>query len=151
MRAFCPVAAPDPAPGLEATLVGWMPSTGIWCLGADDSGDPVEAAKRFVDDHLAEPFDVGDLSREAGLSRSHFTRLFRDREGVSPWDYVLTRRVHRARELLEQGTGPSDAALESGFYDQSHLTRIFRRVTGTTPGRYRRQGTIVQDDRPEPR
>lgn len=127
-------------------LLEWMPTTTIWCGGADDPDDPVEAAKRFVEEHLPARFDVGDLSREAGLSRGHLSRLFREREGRPPWDYVLTRRVARARELLDEGVRPSDAALDSGFYDQSHLNRVFRRVEGTTPARYLRDRTIVQDD-----
>lgn len=127
-------------------LLEWMPTTTIWCGGAGDPEDPVEAAKRFVEEHLPEPFDVGDLSREAGLSRGHFTRLFREREGRPPWDYVLARRVARARDLLDDGARLSDAALDSGFYDQSHLNRVFRRVEGTTPARYRRDRTIVQDE-----
>ena len=60
--------------------------------------------------------------------------------GISPHQYLTSRRVDLARGLLLDGMPPSLAAAEAGFYDQSHLTRHFRRVLGTSPGRYARSG-----------
>lgn len=105
----------------------------------------IAAVKRFIEEHLSESIDVPALAREVNLTRPHFTRIFRDIEGVPPWTYVLERRVRRALELLDRGVPPSQVALDTGFCDQSHLTRVFRRFTGTTPGEYRRERTIVQD------
>ncbi len=134
-----------------------LPPLGLWLAptpvasaragGAGGGEDPpprgrrgeVADALRFIEEHLAEPFDVGDLSRRAGLSRPHFTRVFKEEEGVPPWTYVLDRRVRRAAELLEEGAPPSEAAWVAGFCDQSHLSRVFRKATGTTPGEYRRE------------
>lgn len=126
-------------------LAHWLPWDVVASADGEDDPHGIGAVKRFINEHLAEPLDVAELSRRANLSRPHFTRVFTEREGVPPWTYVLDRRVGRAAELLDQGMPPSEAALESGFYDQSHLTRVFRRATGTTPGEYRRR-TIVQDE-----
>jgi len=71
----------------------------------------------------------------------HFARLFRRTVGVPPHQYVLRRRVERAKELLLTGRlGLSEVALAAGFSDQSHLTRVFRRAVGLTPARFRRAG-----------
>lgn len=107
--------------------------------------EAVEAAKAFIEEHLGEPLDVVRISREVNLSRPHFTRVFREVEGVAPWTYVTVRRVRRAAELLEEDRRLSDVALETGFADQSHFTRVFKRVTGRTPGEYRKCDPDVQD------
>jgi AraC family transcriptional regulator len=76
-----------------------------------------------------------------GLSPYHFARMFRRAVGVPPHQYVLQRRVERAKGLLLAGRlGLSDVALAVGFSDQSHLTRVFRRAVGITPARFRRAG-----------
>lgn len=107
--------------------------------------EAVEAAKAFIEEHLGEPLDVVRISREVNLSRPHFTRVFRAIEGVPPWSYVTERRVRRAVELLESDRPLSEVALDAGFADQSHLTRVFKRVIGRTPGEVRRNDSIVQD------
>ncbi len=145
------VSVPRPVEGwLHSRVRVWLPSTIVASADGPAGRGDIDAAKRFIEEHLAEPFDVSELSRRAGLSRPHFSRVFREEEGVPPWTYVLDRRVQRAAELLDEGTPPSDAALESGFCDQSHLSRVFRKVTGTTPGEYRRDRTIVQDEEDAP-
>lgn len=128
-------------------LEEWIPGRIVASAKGEDGdgGRDFTAVKEFIEEHLAEPFDVSELSRRANLTRPHFTRVFTEREGVPPWTYVLDRRVRRAAELLEEGMPPSEVALESGFCDQSHLTRVFRRAKGTTPGEFQRDRTIVQD------
>lgn len=134
-----------PDPTTLPPLADWLPGRFVASGGAEDDPHDLVGVKRFIEEHLAEPFDVTELSRQVDLTRPHFTRVFTECEGVPPWTYVLDRRVQRATELLEKGMPPSEVALESGFYDQSHLTRVFRRATGKTPGAYRRDSTIVQD------
>jgi AraC-like DNA-binding protein len=95
-------------------LEEWLPSRIVASAGGGDSRRDIEAVKRFIEEHLAESFDVSELSRRARLTRPHFTRVFREQEGVPPWAYVLDRRVRRAAELLDEGAPPSEAALESG-------------------------------------
>ena len=74
------------------------------------------------------------------MSLTHFGRLFRRRTGLSPHQYVLGRRVQRAKELLRAGRlTPAEVAGAVGFYDQSHLTRHFRRAVGVTPAEWQRR------------
>jgi AraC family transcriptional regulator len=82
---------------------------------------------------------INALAREAGLSPAHFARAFRETTGRAPHRYLLALRLQRARLLLgEPGAMISDVALRTGFSDQAHLTRLFRREFGVTPGTYRR-------------
>jgi AraC family transcriptional regulator len=68
----------------------------------------------------------------------HFSRSFKQATGVGPQRYVIQRRVERAKRLLRQTRQPiALIAQEAGFADQSHLTQIFHREMGVTPGRFR--------------
>jgi AraC-like DNA-binding protein len=106
--------------------------------------DVIEIAKVFIEQNLGKPIDVTRIAREVELTRRGFTRVFREAEGVSPWDFVLARKIRRAEELLGRGVPLSEVADELGFCDQSHFTRVFKRRTGETPGEYRKR-TKVQD------
>lgn len=88
----------------------------------------------FMDSHLSSDPSLEDLAAVAGLSPSHFSALFRQATGVSPYQFLTRRRVERAQELLAATDAPIAAiAVQVGFYDQSHLTRHMRRLTGLTP------------------
>jgi AraC-like DNA-binding protein len=82
---------------------------------------------------------IADLAHAAGVSGTHVIRAFSARTGMPPHAYLVSLRVERARALLREGRSPSEAALETGFYDQSQLTRHFKRLTGVTPGRFAAQ------------
>ncbi|MGW2250724.1 AraC family transcriptional regulator [Kitasatospora sp. NPDC001660] len=71
---------------------------------------------------------------------THLVRAFSTAYGIAPHQYVMSRRVDLARRLLLDGRPPGEVAPAAGFYDQPHLTRHFKRVLGTTPGRYTRAG-----------
>ncbi len=106
------------------------------------------AVARQVMDRLADqltgPPALAELAAEAGLSRYQLLRSFRAEVGMPPYAWLAQHRVARARVLLEQGHRPAEAATLTGFADQAHLTRWFRRVVGVTPGAYRNG---VQDSR----
>lgn len=72
------------------------------------------------------------------MSRFHFLRAFTRAFGVTPYAYTIDRRVLNARRLLSEGTPISMAALEAGFADQAHLTQVFLKTIGVTPGEFRR-------------
>jgi transcriptional regulator GlxA family with amidase domain len=57
-------------------------------------------------------------------------------KGITPYQYLSTIRINKAKELLDSGVLPIDAAFQSGFTDQSHFTRFFKNFIGLTPGRY---------------
>jgi AraC family transcriptional regulator len=80
------------------------------------------------------------LARLAGVSESHFRRIFIDATGLPPHRYIQGRRLAQARKLLVTSELPIPViADECGFYSQSHLTKGFKATHGTTPAAYRRQ------------
>ena len=83
------------------------------------------------------------LARELGTHPSHLVRVFRRDYGLPPHRYVVGRRLDRARRLLLEGMTVADVAAATGFHDQSHLTRHFRALLGTTPGAFRTTGRMV--------
>jgi AraC-like DNA-binding protein len=82
---------------------------------------------------------LADVARECRLSTSHFQRAFRRTVGMAPHKWLLSRRIELAKEKLRDGRSSlSEVALACGFGDQSHLTRVFTRLVGTSPGAWRR-------------
>jgi len=89
----------------------------------------------FIEAHLSEPLTLDRLASVAGTSASHLKTLFKRSMGVPVHQYVVQRRVERARVLLEGGALPlAEVALEAGFSHQSHMARCMRRALGITPG-----------------
>ncbi|MFD6416965.1 AraC family transcriptional regulator [Streptomyces sp. NPDC060194] len=101
-----------------------------------------EAVRDRLADELTAPPSLAALAAELGLSRYQLLRAFRDTYGMPPYAWLAQYRVLRARALLDTGHRPAEAAALAGFADQAHLTRWFRRVTGSTPAAYRNS---VQD------
>lgn len=92
----------------------------------------------YIEAHLGENLDIASLAREAGLSPQALTRSFREVFGLTIHQYVLTRRLERAKHLLlATDTSVVNIALETGFSSQSHLSTVFRRLVGATPGQFR--------------
>jgi len=95
-------------------------------------------AKEIISANL-DGVPLADVARECRLSTSHFQRAFRRTVGMAPHKWLLSRRIELAKEKLRDDRLPlSDVALECGFGDQSHLTRVFTRLVGTSPGAWRR-------------
>ena len=92
----------------------------------------------YVEAHLDDRLTLTDLAGIACLSPYHFSRSFKQAVGVGPQRYVMRRRLERAKTLMRTTNRPlATIAQDAGFVDQSHLTSMFRRETGVTPGRYR--------------
>ncbi|WP_147155093.1 helix-turn-helix domain-containing protein [Reyranella soli] len=111
----------------------------------------LKRAVDYVDAHLGEPMHLRDMANAAGLSRMHFASQFRAATGVRPREYLLRRRVDRAKDLLA-GTDLTlvDIAMSIGFANQSHFSTVFGRMEGQTPGRWRRTNrrvTVVQSQK----
>jgi AraC family transcriptional regulator len=103
-------------------------------------------AVEYIQDQLDTDLTVSGIAQAVGLSPYHFTRLFKESTGQSPYRYVVEARVRKAKELLTTGKFTiSEAAYRVGFVDQSHLTRHFKRIFGLPPKRLlnRRRPQIV--------
>ena len=83
-----------------------------------------------------ENVSLDTLAHEAGIGPFHLCRVFRRDIGLSPHAYQVHVRMRLAKSLLMEGMPISHVAAESGFADQAHLTRHFKRMFGVTPGRY---------------
>ncbi len=106
----------------------------------------LRAVTSYIDDRLDERLTLEDLARQAKLGRSQFASSFRLATGLSPRQYVIRRRVERARDLLLTTAEPiSEIALRCGFAHQSHLARAMRKLIGLTPAE------IARSRAPEPR
>jgi len=93
----------------------------------------------FIEANLHERIGLDDLARAAGLSANHFLRVFKLATGETPYNFLRTRRLERARQLLADNAMPlAELALECGFANQAHFTAAFSREVGISPGRYRR-------------
>jgi AraC family transcriptional regulator len=93
----------------------------------------------YIEENLASKMDIDNLSNVAALSRSHFSRAFKRSLGISPMEYVVVRRVERAKMMISGTREPlAEVALACGFADQAHLNRRFRDIVGISPGRWRR-------------
>lgn len=94
----------------------------------------------YVAEHYAREVSLEHLAREAGLSTSHFSRLFKQTIGQSPYQFVMTYRVERAKKMLQDRGRPMvDIAFSCGFSDQAHFSRTFKQITGETPRQYRKR------------
>jgi AraC family transcriptional regulator len=93
----------------------------------------------YIDTHLAERIVLRQLARMAGLSTGHFSRAFKQTFGIPTHTYLIRRRIEIAQSLMLSTELPlSEIALTCGLSDQSHFTRMFRRIVGETPYAWRR-------------
>jgi transcriptional regulator GlxA family with amidase domain len=109
---------------------------------ANDSGLARWQLRRvleFLESHLGHDIGLDELARLVGLSQSQFARAFKASTGLPPYKWWLGNRIKRAQEmLLNSSHSLSEIAMQNGFADQSHFTKTFRRVTGTTPADWKR-------------
>ncbi|MGO0701377.1 AraC family ligand binding domain-containing protein [Pseudomonas paraeruginosa] len=98
----------------------------------------IQPLRERIDDDPLAPQTLAELASIAGLSRYQVLRAFSRATGLTPYAYLLQRRLERARGLLGTDQPLADIALACGFADQSHLTRLFARLYGISPGRYAR-------------
>lgn len=105
---------------------------------AELSGAQLQRVEEFLQGNLDGNFKFEQLGASVGLSRTLFFERFKRTKNLSPNQYLQLLRVERAKQLLRDDRLPmAEIALISGFPDQAYMTRVFGRVTGTTPGRYR--------------
>ncbi len=109
--------------------------------GDEESDFSVQAAKSFARQNLEYDIGVTEMADAAGLSRSHFSRLFHQTEGITAREYIEHLRIKKATALLAQrDLTVRNVAEASGFRDENYFSRVFKRATGLTPSEYRRIG-----------
>ena len=104
------------------------------------SGRPrwLSRAIDFLESEFRRSLRIAEVADEVGIHPAHLTRVFRRQVGMPIGEYVHRLRVRHASEALcRPGARLADVATSAGFADQSHMTRVFKRVTGVTPGRFR--------------
>jgi AraC family transcriptional regulator len=123
---------------VQLTRLCGDPTHALLALSNGLSRERLYRVYEYVEGHLGSRLTLTDLASATGLSPYHFSRSFKQAAGIGPWRYVMQRRLERAKILMRQ----SDRSLaliaqEVGFADQSHLTAVFRREMGLTPGQFR--------------
>jgi transcriptional regulator GlxA family with amidase domain len=91
---------------------------------------------RYIEANFSERIALKDLASVAELSVFRLVTVFRREMGISPYRYLNAVRVKKAQQLLRDGVPPAIAAIEVGFFDQSHLCWHFRTICGMTPGQF---------------
>jgi len=100
-------------------------------------------ALAYIEANLGAKIAIGEMADFVSMSKSHFSRAFKQSLGFSPMSYVAARRVERAKLMMTSSRERlSDIALSCGFADQSHLNRCFRRTVGISPGLWRRSVAV---------
>lgn len=102
------------------------------------SGYKLRTVKEFIDAHLEDDLGLADIAAVANLSQFHFARAFRRSVGATPQQYLMERRIERAKQLLAKDELPIvEISLRTGFKNQSHFTTLFRKFTNLTPKTWR--------------
>lgn len=96
----------------------------------------IRRAVDYIEENYAEAIPLSHLATLAGLSLHRFVTVFREQVGIPPYQYVCRVRIREARTMLRRGLPLVTVALATGFFDQSHLSRHFKRQCGVTPGSF---------------
>lgn len=103
-------------------------------------GKSLRLLGEYVRENLAQPISLSEMSHIAGLSKRHFIRAFQESVGVTPYGFVMSRRVEDAKRRLADGTeNITDIALGTGFGNTQHFSTRFKKATGLTPTSYRQR------------
>ncbi|EGT4067997.1 AraC family transcriptional regulator [Clostridioides difficile] len=104
----------------------------------------IQAVCDYLENNYAEHIVLDELSTIAGMNKYSLLRNFTKLKGITPYRYLENIRANKAKKLLEKGVEPIDAAIQTGFVDQSHFTNFFKNFIGLTPKQY--QNIFINDD-----
>ena len=114
-------------------------------LESDNAG--IDLARQYLEANYTRNPSLKELAGLSSFSSSHFLRTFRETVGLTPHAYMTQLRIEHAATLLRSGIPPIDVAVRTGFVDQSHLTRQFKRILGITPGQYALSSNLSSSNR----
>ncbi len=121
------------------------------CYGADIPYHPKKSTnllvevKEFIASRLNSKLNLENLTKIAGMNSFQFIRWFKKQVGITPFEYILIKRIGRSKRLIREGMPLVNVSLDSGFYDQSHFSNYFKKYVGMTPKHYRHNCNIFQD------
>lgn len=100
--------------------------------------DEISRAKKYIENHWLDPFDLNGTAKAAGLSKTHFTRQFKKHTGMTPHDYYITYKVNKLKDqLMDFNLSISQAFASCGIDYNGHFARVFKEKTGISPSQYR--------------
>jgi AraC-like DNA-binding protein len=97
----------------------------------------VEKAQNYMRNHVTEKISLHKLSRHVGLEKSYFCRLFKQVSNETPMHFFMHQKIELSKEMLNAGDRNSDIAAATGFADEFHFSRSFKKITGISPRQYR--------------
>lgn len=112
-------------------------------LKIDNTTQIAKEFKSYIEDNISSKLTLTQISNALGFSPYHIIRICNQDFGLSANAYIVNKRVHRAKSMIALGMDISQVAIEVGFYDQSHLTNIFKKVFAITPKAY--QNSILKE------
>ena len=92
----------------------------------------------YIDSHLAEPITLDSIAQVCSLDKYYLSHLFKRETGSTIFQYILVKRIAMARELLSMGTSVAETCVQSGFGDYANFIRTFKKVTGNSPGHFKK-------------
>ena len=98
----------------------------------------VEEAKVYIFDNLNDTITIEEICTHLDISKAHFIRSFKEVMDITPYAFIMNVKVSKAKEMLSRGEEITYVALRAGFYDQSHLNRVFKKNVRITPYEYRK-------------
>ena len=107
-------------------------------LKIDETTQISKEFKKYIEKNISSKLTLTDISNVLGFSPYHIIRVCKQDFGLSANAYIVNKRVHRAKKLISEGVDIIDVANEVGFYDQSHLTNVFKKVFAITPKAYQK-------------
>lgn len=101
-----------------------------------EQDEKIKQAQMFIEDNYAECLSLGDIAKTCHFNPFYFLRMFGQMVGVPPHIYQQQIRIRNAKRMLAKGIPISQVASNTGFVDQSHFTKVFKKMVGVTPGEY---------------
>lgn len=137
-------------PHAVETVNGTTYSMMTMCIPADEMLDESETEmtclkklKQFILEAPENAFLIEDMAQRIGISPYYMIRQFKNACGLTPHQFQIQCRVRKAQKLLEEGKSVTEVAYATGFCDQSHFDRCFRKIVGLTPKEYKRSVRLL--------